>query len=83
MGEIGSGMAGSRMAHEVLTLVLAILLLVTLVDIVGQIARARILDAPVVGAAPAEQDSPTPQGSPAQQRSVLGRALAFFGRGDA
>ena len=33
---------------EVLTLALAILALVTLVDLVGQLARARILDAPSV-----------------------------------
>jgi phosphonate transport system permease protein len=79
LGFVGAGGIGTQLAismklfryNEVLTLILAILLLVTLVDIVGQIARARILDAPVVGAAPAEQ------------RGVVGRALAFFGRGDA
>ena len=79
LGFVGAGGIGTQLAismklfryNEVLTLVLAILLLVTLVDIVGQIARARVLDPPVVGAAPT------------QQRSVLGRALAFFGRGEA
>jgi phosphonate transport system permease protein len=79
LGFVGAGGIGTQLAismklfryNEVLTLILAILLLVTLVDIVGQVARARILDAPAFGAAPQEQ------------RGVVGRALAFFGRGDA
>jgi hypothetical protein len=33
---------------EVLTLVIAIRLLVTLIDLVGQVARARMVDAPAV-----------------------------------
>ncbi len=78
LGFVGAGGIGTQLAismklfryNEVLTLILAILLLVTLVDLVGQIARARILDAPSFGAAPAEP------------RGVVGRALAFFGRGD-
>jgi phosphonate transport system permease protein len=79
LGFVGAGGIGTQLAismklfryNEVLTLILAILLLVTVVDVVGQIVRARILDAPAFGAAPAEQ------------RGVVGRALAFFGRGDA
>jgi phosphonate transport system permease protein len=78
LGFVGAGGIGTQLAismklfryNEVLTLIIAILLLVTLIDIVGQIVRARILDAPVVGAAPAEQ------------RGVVGRALAFSGRAD-
>ena len=84
LGFVGAGGIGTQLAismklfryNEVLTLILAILLLVTLVDLVGQVARARILDAPVVGAAPTGA-------TPAAQRRFLGRALAFFGRGDA
>jgi phosphonate transport system permease protein len=80
LGFVGAGGIGTQLAismklfryNEVLTLILAILLLVTLVDVVGQIARARILDAPVVGCTP-----------DTQRRGALGRALAFFGRGDA
>jgi hypothetical protein len=39
--------------HEVLTLIGAILLLVFLVDIVGQIIRTRVLDARAIACAPA------------------------------
>jgi len=56
LGFVGAGGLGTQLAismklfryNEVLTLVAAILLLVTLVDLGGQIARARILDAPSV-----------------------------------
>lgn len=78
LGFVGAGGIGTQLAismklfryNEVLTLVLAILALVILVDVAGQIARARLLDAPVVGAAAQEP------------RGVVGRALAFFGRAD-
>jgi phosphonate transport system permease protein len=77
LGFVGAGGIGTQLAismklfryNEVLTLILAILLLVTLVDIVGQIARARILEPPTVGTASAQQP-----------RGVLQRALAVFGR---
>jgi phosphonate transport system permease protein len=56
LGFVGAGGIGTQLAigmklfryDEVLTLALAILALVTLVDLVGQLARARILDAPSV-----------------------------------
>jgi phosphonate transport system permease protein len=56
LGFVGAGGLGTQLAismklfryNEVLTLVIAILLLVTIVDLVGQVARARILDAPAV-----------------------------------
>jgi len=56
LGFVGAGGLGTQLAismklfryNEVLTLIVAILLLVTLVDLVGQIARARALDAPSV-----------------------------------
>lgn len=78
LGFVGAGGIGTQLAismklfryNEVLTLILAILLLVTLVDLVGQVARARILDAPTVTARPAER------------QGVMGRALAWFGRAD-
>ncbi|MBI4491440.1 MAG: phosphonate ABC transporter, permease protein PhnE [Chloroflexi bacterium] len=52
LGFVGAGGLGTQLAismklfryNEVLTLVVAILLLVTLVDLVGQLARARVLD---------------------------------------
>jgi hypothetical protein len=80
LGFVGAGGIGTQLAismklfryNEVLTLILAILLLITLVDIVGQIARARILEPPTVGAASAQQP-----------RGVLQRALAVFGRAEA
>jgi phosphonate transport system permease protein len=56
LGFVGAGGIGTQLSismklfryDEVLTLALGILILVTLVDIVGSIARARILDAPTV-----------------------------------
>lgn len=63
LGFVGAGGIGTQLAigmklfryNEVLTLVLAILLLVVLVDLVGQVARARILDGPrLVTCAPQE-----------------------------
>jgi phosphonate transport system permease protein len=56
LGFVGAGGLGTQLAismklfryNEVLTLVIAIMLLVTIVDLVGQIARARVLDAPAV-----------------------------------
>jgi phosphonate transport system permease protein len=56
LGFVGAGGLGTQLAismklfryNEVLTLVGAILLLVTIVDLVGQVARARVLDAPAV-----------------------------------
>ena len=56
LGFVGAGGIGTQLAismklfryNEVLTLAVAILLLVTIVDLVGQVARARVLDAPSV-----------------------------------
>jgi phosphonate transport system permease protein len=56
LGFVGAGGLGTQLAismklfryNEVLTLIAAILLLVTIVDLVGQVARARVLDAPSV-----------------------------------
>jgi phosphonate transport system permease protein len=58
LGFVGAGGLGTQLSismklfrySEVLTLALAILLLVTLVDLVGQVVRARVLDAPSVQA---------------------------------
>jgi phosphonate transport system permease protein len=80
LGFVGAGGIGTQLAismklfryNEVLTLILAILLLVVLVDVVGQVARARLLDAPSFGAAAARQE----------RRGAVGRALAWFGRAD-
>jgi phosphonate transport system permease protein len=79
LGFVGAGGIGTQLSismklfryDEVLTLALAILLLVTLVDIAGSIARARILDAPTIaGCAPNERPG------------LVQRATAFFGRAD-
>jgi phosphonate transport system permease protein len=78
LGFVGAGGIGTQLAismklfryNEVLTLIIAILLLVTLVDVVGQIVRARVLESPTATAAPTEQ------------RGMLQRALAVFGRAD-
>jgi ABC-type proline/glycine betaine transport system permease subunit len=80
LGFVGAGGIGTQLAismklfryNEVLTLIIAILLLVVLVDVVGQVARARLLDAPSFGASPARQE----------RRGAVGRALAWFGRAD-
>jgi phosphonate transport system permease protein len=58
LGFVGAGGLGTQLSismklfryNEVLTLAIAILLLVTLVDLVGQVVRARVLDAPSVEA---------------------------------
>jgi phosphonate transport system permease protein len=79
LGFVGAGGIGTQLSismklfryHEVLTLALAILLLVTLVDVFGSIARARILDAPTIAAC-----------APEQRPTLLRRAAAFFGRAD-
>jgi len=79
LGFVGAGGIGTQLSismklfqyNEVMTLALAVLLLVTLVDIVGGIARARILDAPTIAAC-----------EPAQRSGLVQRAAAFFGRGD-
>src|SRR5712692_6674713 len=84
LGFVGAGGINTQLAismklfryNEVLTLILVILLLVTLVDIVGQVARARMLDAPALDAA-AEQD---PDAAP--RRGLVSRALALFSRAD-
>jgi phosphonate transport system permease protein len=77
LGFVGAGGIGTQLAismklfryNEVLTLILAILVLVTLVDVVGQIARARVLDSPAAGPA-------------GERRGVVGRALALFARAE-
>lgn len=79
LGFVGAGGIGTQLTismklfqyNEVLTLAIAILLLVTLVDVVGGIARARVLDAPTIAAC-----------EPSQRRGVVQRVAAFFGRGD-
>ncbi|MFN8524805.1 MAG: phosphonate ABC transporter, permease protein PhnE [Chloroflexota bacterium] len=79
LGFVGAGGIGTQLSismklfryDEVLTLALTILLLVTLVDLVGSVARARVLDAPTVAHC-----------APDQRPGLVGRALAFFGRGD-
>ena len=58
LGFVGAGGIGTQLSismklfqyNEVMTLALAILLLVTIVDIAGGIVRARILDAPTIAA---------------------------------
>ena len=55
---------------EVLTLAIGIFLLVTLVDLVGSIVRARILDAPTITCAP--QDQP----------GLRDRTIGAFGRAE-
>jgi phosphonate transport system permease protein len=79
LGFVGAGGIGTQLSismklfryNEVLTLALAILLLVTLVDLVGSIARARILDAPTVAAC-----------APSERGGLVRRATAFFGRAE-
>ncbi|MGE3272762.1 MAG: phosphonate ABC transporter, permease protein PhnE [Chloroflexota bacterium] len=79
LGFVGAGGIGTQLSismklfqyNEVLTLALAILLLVTLVDVVGGIARARVLDAPTIAAC-----------EPGQRNGLVQRAVAFFGRAD-
>jgi len=61
LGFVGAGGLGSQLTismklfqyHEVLTIVLAIMFLVVLVDIVGQVVRSRILDARAITCVPA------------------------------
>jgi phosphonate transport system permease protein len=65
LGFVGAGGIGSQLIismklfqyHEVLTLVGAILLLVVLVDVVGQIVRTRILDARAIACGPTPLDA--------------------------
>jgi phosphonate transport system permease protein len=79
LGFVGAGGIGTQLSismklfryDEVLTLALAIVLLVTLVDLVGSIARARVLDAPTITGC-----------APDQRPGLVRRAVAFFGRGD-
>ena len=79
LGFVGAGGIGTQLSismklfqyNEVLTLALAILLLVTLVDIVGGIVRARVLDAPTIQAC-----------APDERPGLVRRAVSFFGRGD-
>jgi phosphonate transport system permease protein len=61
LGFVGAGGIGSQLTismklfqyHEVLTLAMAILLLVVLTDVVGQIIRTRVLDARSIACGPA------------------------------
>ena len=77
LGFVGAGGIGTQLSismklfqyNEVLTLALAILLLVTLVDVVGGVVRACILDAPMPRAC-------APDGRP----GLVRRAVALFGR---
>jgi phosphonate transport system permease protein len=79
LGFVGAGGIGTQLSismklfryDEVLTLALAILVLVTLVDVVSSIVRARILDAPSIDVC-----------APTQRSGLLDRATAFFGRAD-
>ena len=79
LGFVGAGGIGTQLSismklfryNEVLTLAIAILLLVTLVDIVGSIARARVLDAPTLAAC-----------APSGRQNMFRRTTAFFGRAD-
>ena len=79
LGFVGAGGIGTQLSismklfqyDEVLTLALAVLLLVTLVDVVGGIARARVLDAPTLGAC-----------APNARPGLVRRAVAFFGRAE-
>jgi phosphonate transport system permease protein len=79
LGFVGAGGIGTQLSismklfqyNEVLTLALAILLLVTMVDIIGGIARARILDAPAVTRC-----------EPSDSRGLVQSAMAIFGRGN-
>lgn len=56
LGLVGAGGIGTELIlafrlfryHEVLTLVLAVLALVVLIDLTGQVVRAQLLDAPAV-----------------------------------
>jgi phosphonate transport system permease protein len=60
LGFVGAGGIGSQLTismklyqyHEVSTLALSILLLVVLVDVVGQVIRSRVLDSPTNACAP-------------------------------
>ncbi|MBI3968010.1 MAG: phosphonate ABC transporter, permease protein PhnE [Chloroflexi bacterium] len=80
LGFVGAGGIGTELViamklfsyHEVLTLVIAIAALVFIVDIVGQIVRTRLLDAPVVTTC-----------RPGEGQGALQRLSALFGRGDA
>ncbi len=80
LGFVGAGGIGTQLSismklfqyNEVLTLALSILLLVTLVDLVGGVVRARILDAPTIRAC-----------APEQRPGLVRRTIAFFGRGEA
>ena len=84
LGFVGAGGIGTQLAismklfryNEVLTLVIAILLLVTLIDIVGQVARARVLDVPLLDAAAEHEPDAAPR------RGMVSRALALFSRAD-
>lgn len=63
LGFVGAGGIGTQLSismklfryDEVLTLAIGILLLVTLVDMVGSVIRARILDAPTITCSPQDQ----------------------------
>ncbi|MFN0070767.1 MAG: phosphonate ABC transporter, permease protein PhnE [Chloroflexota bacterium] len=78
LGFVGAGGIGTQLSismklfryDEVLTLAIGIVLLVTLVDIVGSIIRARILDAPTITCVP--DDLPV----------VRDRATGAFGRAE-
>jgi phosphonate transport system permease protein len=78
LGFVGAGGIGTQLSismklfryDEVLTLAIAIFLLVTLVDLVGNIIRARILDAPTITCAPQDQGD------------VRERAIGAFGRAE-
>lgn len=79
LGFVGAGGIGTQLSismklfqyDEVLTLALATLLLVTIVDAVGGIVRARVLDAPTIRGC-----------SPDQRPGLVRRTLAFFDRAD-
>ena len=78
LGFVGAGGIGTQLSismklfryDEVLTLAIGILILVTFVDLVGNIVRARILDAPTITC------------SPQDQGELRDRTTAAFGRAE-
>lgn len=78
LGFVGAGGIGAQLSistklfayHEVLTLIGTILALITLVDIAGQIIRARLLDAPDMSAC-----------RPDQRPNLVRRIIGRFGSG--